>query len=374
VKIFFLIRSLNQGGAERQLSTLCKSFSGKGHEITVGYFYAGGTFENDLRNMGVSLLPLGKKGRWDFFLFLIKLIGRAKEISPDIIYSFFGPSNVFSIFLKPFLNGVKIVWGIRASNMDLSRYNWFWRFAYFLEKRLANFADLIIANSYSGKEYSAGKGFPSEKIKVISNGIDTHKFKPETSLRKKIREEWGISDNERVIGIVARIDPMKDYVTFLQSAKIVSAECNNIRFVCVGEGEMGYQNKIRRISESFGLDDEIIWTGAREDMTSVYNGIDLLCLSSAFGEGFPNVIGEAMACCVPCVVTDVGDSSFVVGETGIIVPPRKPEFLAKGLKEMVKKITKDSDRIKRNARERIIKMFGNEKMATLTENELRSLL
>ena len=258
--------------------------------------------------------------------------------------------------------------------MDLSRYDWFWRLSFFLERKLSRFADLIIVNSYAGMEYSAQNGFPMEKMIVIPNGIETANFSPQPTLREKIRKEWEISNNETLIGLVARLDPKKDHITFLKAAAQVSRVRPDIRFVCVGRGDEVYYERLRHIGDECGLNGRILWAGSRDDMPAVYNGLDILCLSSAFGEGFPNVIGEAMACGVPCVVTDVGDSARIVGDNGIVVPPGQPEALSSGLLEMVARIEKNKEDLADRLRRRIVEEFSVEKMVQLTEAALSDLL
>jgi glycosyltransferase involved in cell wall biosynthesis len=133
------------------------------------------------------------------------------------------------------------------------------------------------------------------------------------------------------VGVVARLDPMKDHETFLRAAALVHAARPDVRFVCVGDGQPGYRRRLLECSRELGLESVVRWTGTDRRITAVMSAIDVLCSSSAFGEGFSNVVGEAMACGTPCVVTDVGDSARIVGDTGPVVPPRSPERLASAL-------------------------------------------
>jgi len=374
MKLFFLIRSLDHGGAERQLVNLSKALRGKGYDVAVTVYYPGGSLEKELSEAGVRLHCLEKKHRWDALSFFRSLVRFVRKEHPDIIHAYLDTADVLAALLKPFLPGVSVVWGVRASNMDLSRYDWFWRLSYFLERKLSRFADLIIVNSFSGMTYSARNGFPKEKMIVIPNGIETTEFHPQLQLRETIRREWGVGENETLIGLVARLDPMKDHVTFLKAAALVARLRPDVRFVCVGRGDGAYYQRLRRVGEEYGLGGRIIWAGSRKDMPTVYNGLDILCVSSFYGEGFPNVIGEAMACGVPCVATDVGDSARIIGEKGIVVPPNQPEALASGLLEMVAWIEKNQKDLAAQVRRRIVEEFGVEKMVRLTEAALSGLL
>ena len=141
--------------------------------------------------------------------------------------------------------------------------------------------------------------------------------------------------------------------------------------VCVGDGEKSYKRDMKTLSQKLGLSDYLIWTGTENNMTSVYNAIDILCSASCWGEGFPNVIGEAMVCGTPCVVTDVGDSAKIVGDMGIVVPHSEPGMLAKGLLAMIEKLPEIEPT---QIRERIVENFTLERMADETEKALKELL
>ena len=134
-----------------------------------------------------------------------------------------------------------------------------------------------------------------------------------------MRLEWGIAECEKLIGQVGRLDPMKDHSTFLKAAALLAHERKDVRFVCVGEGPTGYRDELYSLAKTLGLASRLIWAGSRRDMPAVYNAFDVAVSSSRWGEGLPNVIAEAMACGVPCVVTDVGDSAFVVDKLGVVV-------------------------------------------------------
>jgi len=198
---------------------------------------------------------------------------------------------------------------------------------------------------------------------VIPNGIDTEHFKPDPMARKLIRAEWGVADNEILIGLVARLDPMKDHSTFLRAATMLAQERPDVRFVCVGDGAEPYKSEVRRLATELALGDRLIWAGARHDMPAVWNALDLAVSSSSYGEGFSNTIAEAMACGVPCVVTDVGDSALIVGDAGIIVQPSMPAALCEGFRQMVKR---SGPEFRNVARASIVNRFTKEVLLTHT--------
>jgi|GEM_PF-475649 len=334
-KWLFIIPSLEPGGAERQLIALANALANDGASIHVAVFYGRGQLEPSLSSK-VQLHCLAKRGRWDIFPFSQRLIGLVREIQPAAIYSFLGVPCIISVLLSPFFPRIKVVWSVRASNVDLSQYDWLHRVCYFLETRLSRFPDHIVVNSNAGRDYSIQQGFSHESISIVYNGIDTNLFKPDRAKGMPLREQWCPSQDHLLIGIVARLEPMKDHETFLQAVKLAVQEDNDLCFVCIGDGPSGVQ--LKRLSNQLGIAGGLVWAGVQTDMPAVYNALDVCCLSSAYGEGFPNVLGEAMSCDVPCVTTDVGDAAFVVGHTGIVVPIRNPEALASAILQTVKRI------------------------------------
>lgn len=360
------------GGAERQLINLTKGLHEIGHCVSVATFYSG-ALDSELKEANIPLYNLGKKHRWDIATFFNSLRKLIKSEKPDIIYGYLSSANILTVFLKPLFPSIRSVWGVRASNVELSHYDWLCSFLYFVERKLSRFSDLIITNSRAGLEYSTQKGFQKEKMIFIPNGIETTNFRPQPRLREVIRKKWNVNKNEILIGIVARFDPMKDHITFLKAAALVDSSCPDVRFVCVGSGDAGYTELLRHVSEELGLANKILWVGVQKDMPAVYSSLDILCLSSA-GEGFPNVIGEAMACGVPCVATDVGDSAEIVGNAGIVVPPKHCKNLADGLQQMIVRIETEKSIISNQVQERIVEMFGIEKMVLRTEKALSEIL
>lgn len=363
-KILFLTRSLDYGGAERQLVVLAKCLHERGYKVAVASFYAGGPLEKDLLDAGISTFNLEKRGRWDVIPFLWRLAGLIRREKPAVFHGYI-TGNLMTFPMKLLFPGIKTVWGVRASDMDLTQYDWLARMSFRLSCFLSKFADVIIVNSHAGRDYHVRHGYPAHHMVVIPNGIDTEKFKHDPAMRARLRSEWGIKENEILVGLVARIDPMKDHASFLKAASMLSKERSNVRFVCVGDGPEPLKSKLSAMSQELGLSNKLLWAGARNDMQAVYSGLDILASSSCFGEGFSNVIGEAMACGVPCVVTDAGDSRLIVGQTGIVVAPRDPDLLKTGLGMMLKK-KEDPSTLAEDCRKRIVENFSIQAMVDAT--------
>jgi glycosyltransferase involved in cell wall biosynthesis len=367
----FIVRSLNYGGTERQLVALATTLQHKGESVAVATFYPADSWRKNLETAGVPLYSLGKRRRWDF-LFLFRLIKLVREIRPAILHGYLGTSNILTVLLKPLFPGIRTVWGVRASDMDLNQYGWVDRGLYRVERALSRFADLIIVNSYSGLDHAVGHGFPRKKMRVIPNGIDTDQFRPDPASGKQFRKDWDIGEKEHLIGIVGRLDPMKDHPTFLKAAALLTRERTEVRFLCVGDGPQPYQSRIRLMSEELGLGKRLIWLPSAEDMSAIYNAMDVMTSSSSFGEGFSNAIGEAMACGVPCVVTDVGDSKRIVGDFGEVVPPADPSALAQAWSRALKP-NENEQRRRMLIRTRIVEQYGVHALANRTAAALKEI-
>jgi glycosyltransferase involved in cell wall biosynthesis len=372
--LFFLIRSLNIGGAERQLVELVKGLDNKQFDVTVGLFYNEGVLLEEIKSMPwIHVVSLNKSGRWDIIRFVFRFIKLLKSLQPDILYSFLPDANIVGLIVGR-LSGVKrVVWGVRASNMDVSRYDWLARMSLRLSAFLSRFPDAIITNSVAGKEFHRSIGYSTNRMMVVPNGIDTDRFKPDHSAGLKVRDEWNIDEDKVTIGLVGRLDPMKDHTTFLQAVKIFDQKKCSVCFVCIGDGKEPYKSEIHSLCSALGINGFLIWAGEGYDMVAVYNAMDMIT-SSSLSEGFSNVIGEAMACGVPCVVTDVGDSAAIVGETGIVVSPKDSQALAAGWIRMLGHLNDKTYSIKEMARARIVYHYNSEILIQKTSRMFLSLL
>jgi glycosyltransferase involved in cell wall biosynthesis len=370
-KIVFIIRDLGYGGAQRQLITLVKNIDREKFDVTVIFFYADGFLQKDLEDNHIETVCLDKRERWDIFRFFWRLFGHLQRIQPDFLHGYLSESNLLTIFLKPFFPSTFIFWGIRDSNISFDSYDWLDRLIFELECLLSRFVDLIIVNSHAGQAYHLSHGFPANKMVVIPNGIDTERFQLDLEAGLLVRTEWGILKGTILIGLIGRLDPMKDHPTFLKAAALLCKEREDIRFVCVGTGSQSYGQELYQLAKELGINEKVIWAGGRADMYAIYNALDIVCSSSAYGEGFSNVIGEAMACGVPCVVTDVGDSAWIIGDTGVVVPPINPEALKTGITSLINVISSENYSTS-HIRQRIISDFSVFNLSRKTQNALLS--
>jgi glycosyltransferase involved in cell wall biosynthesis len=358
INLCFLIRSLDVGGAEVQLCALARGLDPSRYKVTVLCFYPGGALAGSLQEAGVDVICLNKRGRWDLLSFAVRLVTALRQLRPDILHSYMGPANLLAIVVKPFLRRTKIIWGIRASDMNLAHYDYSWRLTFGLECRLSKWADLVIANSWAGRDHHVAAGFPDERTIVIANGIDADRFRPDPAAGRQLRLQWGVPETAILIGQVARLDPMKDYPNFLRAAAALAAERDDVWFVCVGDGAPAYAAELRELATSLGLNERLLWLGGRDDMPAVFDSLQIVTSSSAFGEGFSNALGEAMSSGVPCVATDVGDAALVLGGLGQTVPRGAPELLLEGWRALLARPSTERQELGRTCRARIVEKFS----------------
>lgn len=363
MKVLFLARQLNIGGAERQLVIVANELGSRGHEVVIASFYTGGALSEQLDSGRVRLISLEKRSRWDLFSLYVKVLRVVRRERPDILHGWMHTQNVVATLVRIFHPKVKLFWCVRSSNLE-TVLDWVESLAVWLQSRLSIFADCIVVNSMAGLEHAASGGIAREKMVFIPNGIDTNVFYPAESEGKRIRADWGVGESETVIGKVARFDPIKNHPLFLKAAALIAAERPDVRFVCIGHGDGAYLQQLQKLTRTLGIENRVQWIDARPDVRAVYNALDIFC-SASLSEGFPNVIGEAMACGRQCVVTDVGDSKYVVGETGITVPSNDVEALAAGFRQAL-----DRGSLNLRARQRILENFTVAHLGDKTEQAL----
>lgn len=368
-RIIFLARDLDIGGAQRQMIDLAAGLHRSGWKVAIATFYAGGALEPDLGGTGVPLICLHKRGRWDVIGFLWRLMRLFRNERPQIAHGLLGVPNVLLAVLKPLLGYPRVVWGIAASDMDLNQYGWLMRLEFRVSILLSKCADLMISNSRAGLDYHAAHGYPRERIVVIPNGVDVERFRPDSEARGRLRAEWGVTPDKPLIGIVGRLDPMKDHPNFLRAAADVANARPEARFVCIGDGPPAHRLALQELASQLGLGGRLLWAGARHDIEAVYNALDVT-VSSSISEGLPNAVVEAMASGVPCVVTDVGDSADVVDGLGWVCPSQDSAALAKAILQALDSLPRDAGLI----RERIRAHFSADVRLERTAGELARLL
>jgi glycosyltransferase involved in cell wall biosynthesis len=324
-----------------------------------------------LEAAGVPLLTLGKTGRWDILMPLLRLRNALRSFGPEVLYSFLNIPNVLAAAVSITDRRTSLVWGIRNSGVFERDADWLMRLAAWAERKLAGRADLLIANSYAGGEGSKRWGISPECVRVIPNGVDTHRFAPLPKIDGLAVHSRGNSSEPLTIGMVGRLCQAKGYRVLLQAAvNVVGQLRDGVRFVLIGEGHAEYAEELRQLSISLGLSKYVVWARPRREIEDAYRSFDVYCMSSISSEGMPNAVAEAMACEVPCVVTDVGDAAIVVGDTGWVVPPGDPTALCNAILRALRLSHEERRELGRAARARIKEHFSVARMVEATVEAL----
>jgi glycosyltransferase involved in cell wall biosynthesis len=246
--------------------------------------------------------------------------------------------------------------------MNLAEYGWLPRVVFSVSALAARTADAIIVNSAAGRDYHVSRGYPAAAVVVIPNGIDTDMFKPDLDGRARVRSALRIPESDVVVGLVGRLDPVKDHELFLRASALLHREHANLRVICAGGGPRSYQSELESLASTLGLHERAIWLDAVPDVPGLYNALDLLC-SSSRSEGFSNVIGEAMATGIACAVTATGDSEAIVGKIGVVTRSHDPESLAAAMAEALRRRSKS---LAAEARNRVMENYSVAAMTSRT--------
>ena len=237
--------------------------------------------------------------------------------------------------LAALIGGGRVIWGIRFSNFDpqtCSRATiWTARACAALSRWLPT---RIVCCSEASRSVHAALGYRADKMVVIPNGFDLGIFRPDPAARAAVRAELAIPPEALLIGLVGRFDPQKDQRVFLQAAALLAEGHQDARFLLCGD-DITAENSALMSWIDPAIRQRCHLLGRRDDLPRLTAALDVATSSSAYGEAFSNAVGEAMACAVPCVVTDVGDSARIVGETGKVVPPRDARALATAWSELL---------------------------------------
>jgi glycosyltransferase involved in cell wall biosynthesis len=358
MKIVHIITGLNDGGAEAVLYRLCKYDTTNTHVVIS--MMDQGKYGPLLRECGVDMYCLGMPRRGLKLKGLNLLRKHLKKEKPDVIQTWMYHGDLVGGVIARILGYKSICWGIRHSTLEKGKSPQSTILVAKLCSLLSHVVPAkIICCSQRAAEVHQQLGYSKNKIVVIPNGYDLDQFSPDQEARQRLRTEWGISDDLPLLGMVARYDPQKDHVNLIKALGMLKKSGKEFRCVLVGSGMDLSNSELVALIEDEDIEDRVLLLGRRLDIQKVMNAIDLHILSSSYGEAFPNVLAEAMACGTPCITTDVGDAALIVGETGWVVPPKDPTALTQAIANAVEECHKPGkwDERKTASRERINENF-----------------
>ncbi|MGB3641561.1 MAG: glycosyltransferase [Rivularia sp. (in: cyanobacteria)] len=372
--ILFIITDLDTGGAEMMLYQLLSRIDRELFSPAIISLLEPGKLGDRIAANDIPIYTLNMKQGVPTPSNIWRLTEIIRQIKPDIIQGWMYHGNIAALWAKLyFLYRVPVLWSIHYSPTSLS-----------LEKRLtalliklgAYLSPLSASNifvSQTSRQQHEKLGYRSKHNCVIPNGFDTSVFVPSSTAKSEIRFELTLPEDSILIGIMGRYHPMKDHSNFLKAAALISRKYDNIYFILAGTGvDKNNQNLVNLIQE-YQLVRQTKLLGERRDIPAVAAALDIATLASAYGEAFPLVVGEAMSCGIPCTVTDVGDSAFIVGDAGRVVAPRNPEALAQAWEELIEMGTTSRQALGKAARARINKLFSIESIVSEYEKLYSSL-
>ena len=354
MRIVHIITGLGDGGAEHTLFKICK-YDSKNQHVVISLKDTG-KYYSLLKKINIEVHSLNFKF-YSLFKFII-LIRFLKYLKPDIVQTWLVHGD-FLGGVAARLAGIRnILWNIRYSSIEFGKAKFTTIVIIKILSILSHFVPkIIISVSKNANKLYAKIGYNKKKLFFIPNGYDLSDLKIDKTKKKIFNEKNKIKKNVILIGNVARYDPQKDHFNLLEALSLVRSK--KINFFCVLVGHNITKNNTKLVSKikKLRLSRFVKLLGQVDDISEVMNGIDINILSSSYGEGFPNVLAEAMACGTPCITTNVGDSAFLVGNTGWVVLPKNPfklaEVIEKAINEKInsnwnKKCIKARLRIKKN--------------------------
>jgi glycosyltransferase involved in cell wall biosynthesis len=348
-RVLHIISGLGAGGAEMMLSKLLSRADARRFSHEVVSLSTLGTVGDRLTALGHRVRALGMSAGTPNPLLALKLALWVGSAQAALVQTWMYHGDLLGGLMARTL-GVPVVWGIHMSYLDPAlfkrRTQTVQRACAFLSRSLPSG---VICCSEASRRAHVDAGYDASSMVVIPNGFDLEGFAPDAEARVAVRAELGIGDDVPLVGLVARYDPAKDHANFFRAAARVRPDAH---FVLCGQGVDHRNHEIVRMCSEAGVAGRVHLLGRREDVPRIDAALDIACCSSST-EGFPNAIGEAMACGVPCVVTDCGDLADMVGETGRVVPPRDPAALAGAIESLLALSPADRRAIGHSARRRV---------------------
>ncbi|HZB84868.1 MAG TPA: glycosyltransferase [Rubrobacteraceae bacterium] len=358
VRVLHLINDLSAGGAEMMLYKLLSCADRERFEPAVISLIGGGSLEARIEALGVPVYTVGMEPGRPTPAAIWRLRRLARRLKPDLIQGWMYHGNLAASLAAAFApKSVPVLWNIRRANCYLEHDKPLTRIVIKWGGRLSGLPAKILYNSRVGAAQHNDFGYRADKTLVIPNGFDTALFAPSEVARSNVRLELGVDEEAILIGLVGRYAPEKDHANFLRGGALLLKSYPDVSFILLGRGCDEENRALGKLIRDLGIDERVYLLGERHDIPRITAALDIAC-SSSFEEGFSNVVGEAMACGVPCVVTDVGDSAWIVGETGRVVPPRDSEALCAAWQELVEMGSAARRELGVKARRRIEERFS----------------
>lgn len=369
MKIIHIITNLERGGAELMLAQLLRRTDSNQYKQMILCLGKDSVLAGSLRANGISVCCLAISSFIDVLLKIPTIVRTFKGFAPDLVMSWLYHSDVVASFMRLVFPDVKLAWNIRCSRQKLSQVS----LGSYVSMRVLPFLskcpDLVIYNSFESFLAHESIGLRPSTHRILPNGFDLERWrKVTTPRRKQSRAMFGISSEVYLIGLVARVHKIKNHECFVRSAKLLVERNPRFKFILAGIGADGDNRWLCELLEKYEMRSHFFLAGEQENTELVYWALDVLVLTS-HSEGFPNVLGEGMACGIPCVSTDVGEASNIIGSTGLVVPLNDHLAIANAVEQLC--IATPTSKLRRsiNAHRRVAEKYD---MAVVAEQYLET--
>ena len=357
-KVVHVITGLQDGGAEAVLSRLV--LNSPQFEHLVISLSRSGKYSHFLKSKNVNVIHLNlSRNRTNLYKFF-RLIFLLKKEKPDVVQTWMYHADLFG-GLAARLAGVKnVIWGLHNTTLHRNYSSKLTQIICYINGKLSWIVPRkIISCSHTGKFLHKKIGYQFEKIICVPNGYDFSSFRPEKNSGEYFRAKFNIDKNTTLIGCIARYSPQKDHNNLLKAFKKILNKNKNSILIFIGSGMNNQNAGLCKLVSNLGLTDSVILAGQFDNIVPVMNALDVHVLPSAFGEAFPNVLCEAIACGTICATTNVGDSRFIVNDERLICEPSDPNALFETIQNAFKM---DTAVFKAAARARIMRKYSIKKM------------
>lgn len=355
-RLVIVITGLRTGGAEMMLLKVLERLdpAWRPHVISLTDV---GEIGQRIAALGIPVEGLGLRPGRVGPLAVARLATRLRELRPDVVHTWMYHADLVGGLAAKLAGACAVGWCIRNNALDPARTR--------LSTRLVARAcavlsgrvpDRIVSCSEVARQVHVDLGYCADRMVVLPNGFDLGAFRPDAAAREEVRRKLGVADGTPLVGIVGRVDPVKNYEGFFAAAALVRARRPDAHFVLVGQGLEPGNTDIFALAAAAGVGDVTHLLGRRDDVPRLMAALDVY-VSSSHSEAFPNVLGEAMACGVPCAVTDVGDSGLIVGDTGRTVAPGDMVALAAAIGELLELPPRQRSELAEAARARVAARF-----------------
>jgi len=356
MKVLHVITGLNFGGAETMLAKLLE-------------------YQGDRQSTVVSLVGLGAVAGRVAACARVETVGMregvpsvaagyrlarlARAVRPDLVVGWMHHGNLAASFAAAATGrSPPVIWNVRHSVADIRTEKPLTRLVLRLGAALSGRPDAIVYNSGVAAGEYRGLGYDPSRSLVIPNGFDCEVYRPQPEARERVRGQYGVAPGAMLVGMIARLHPMKDAGTLIEAVRRARQAGANIHLLLAGHRMDHPPADLMRALAAALPPERLTLLGQRDDLPTLMPGLDVVALPSAWGEGFPNTLAEAMASGVPCLATDVGDSGWIVGETGRVVRPRDPDAMAAALMDFVELGEAGRLHLGQLARQRVIDNFA----------------